>query len=158
MEAAVWLLERHGGWLQDPRLRPYVDGGVEDDGTVWAGLPFRRVGDAIEAGAFGEEWDEDIAVLRIILSLWGSYPISLRYTCEYLSEGSLSLVAKAGDRDGVRGGSFGWHGRERTGGPAPVVLPQGSELWFRRGGGKIRHPADCVCRRRWTSAIPRCGR
>ncbi|MER6257325.1 hypothetical protein ABT224_38995 [Streptomyces sp. NPDC001584] len=95
VEAAVWLLERHGVWLQDPRLRPYVDGGVEDDGTVWAGLPFRRVGDAIEAGAFGEEWDEDIAVLRIILSLWGDYPISLRYTCEYLSQGSLGLVAKA---------------------------------------------------------------
>ncbi|WP_329380124.1 hypothetical protein OG625_14290 [Streptomyces sp. NBC_01351] len=94
VEAAVWLLEHHGVWLHDPRLRPYVDGGVEEDGTVWAGLPFRRVGDALEAGAFGE-WNEDIAVLRIILSLWGHYPISLRYTGEYLTEANLTLVAKA---------------------------------------------------------------
>ena len=60
--------------------------------------------------------------------------------------------ARGGDRDGVRDGSFGWHGREHTDGPAPVVLPeccatwrrftQGSDLRFRRGGGKICHPAD----------------
>lgn len=35
-----------------------------------------------------------------------------------------SPAARGGDRDGVRDGAFGWHGRERTGGPASVVLPQ----------------------------------
>ncbi|MFD9726778.1 hypothetical protein [Streptomyces sp. NPDC059072] len=36
-----------------------------------------------------------IAVLQIVLSLWDDYPIALRYTCEYLGEENLSLVAKA---------------------------------------------------------------
>lgn len=94
VEAAVWLMERHGVWLHDPRLRPYVEGGVQEDGTVWAGLPFRSVGDAIEAGVFGER-DEDVSVLCVILSLWGNYPVSLRYTVESFSEENLGLMSKA---------------------------------------------------------------
>ncbi|OKK11341.1 hypothetical protein AMK16_32735 [Streptomyces sp. CB00455] len=94
LEAGVWLLEHHGVWLQDPRLRPYVDGGVQEDGTVWAGFDVKRVDAAIDAGALGE-WGEDIAVLCFILSLCGDYPISLRYNCENLSKETLGLMSKA---------------------------------------------------------------
>lgn len=49
---------------------------------------------AIDAGEFGE-WNEDVAVLCFVLSLYGTYPIPLRYTCENISEENLALIGKA---------------------------------------------------------------
>ncbi|MFE2554361.1 hypothetical protein ACFXGI_38520 [Streptomyces sp. NPDC059355] len=95
VEAAVWLLERHGVWLHDLQLRPYIDGGVGDDGVVWAGLDPKRVGAAIESGELGEWGGEDLTVLRFILSLWGDYPIGLRFLCVNLSEEAVELMGKA---------------------------------------------------------------
>ncbi|MFE1561157.1 hypothetical protein ACFW6V_40010 [Streptomyces sp. NPDC058734] len=94
LEAAVWLLERHGHWLHESRLRPFVDGGTDENGVVWAGFDVKRVDAAIDAGALGE-WGEDVAVLCFALSLYGNYPIALRYTCENLSEETLALMSKA---------------------------------------------------------------
>lgn len=94
VEAAVWLLEQHAVWIQDPRLRKYIESGVEADGETWAGLNIQKIDTAIDAGDFGE-WGEDIAVLCFALSLYGDYPISLRYTCENLAEETLALMGKS---------------------------------------------------------------
>ncbi|MEU9207569.1 hypothetical protein AB0D27_06320 [Streptomyces sp. NPDC048415] len=94
VEAAVWLLERHGVWLDDQRFRACVDGGLDGSGQVWAGIDVQRAAAAIDAGVFGE-WGEDIALLRFVLSLYGDHPISLRYTCENISEENLALIGKA---------------------------------------------------------------
>jgi hypothetical protein len=54
----------------------------------------QRINEAIDADEFGE-WVEDIAVLCFVMSLYGNFPISLRYTCENLSKENLALIGKA---------------------------------------------------------------
>ncbi|MFI7345396.1 hypothetical protein ACIBSR_03925 [Streptomyces sp. NPDC049936] len=93
LEAAVRLLEQHGTWLADPRLRTFVTGGRDEDGELWSGLDIQRMGDAMEAGELGD--GEDSAVLRFTMSLYGNYTISLRYICDQVSEPNLILVGKA---------------------------------------------------------------
>ncbi|MCX5368417.1 hypothetical protein OHU34_16325 [Streptomyces sp. NBC_00080] len=94
VEAAVWLLDRHGVWLDDPRFRAYVDVTLNERAEPWAGIDVPGAGSAIDAGEFGE-WNEDVAVLCFVLSLYGTYPIPLRYTCENISEENLALIGKA---------------------------------------------------------------
>ncbi len=94
VEAAVWLLEQHGVWLDDPRFRACVQLGYEESGELWAGVEVPRTGAAVDAGEFGE-WNQDIAVLCFVLSLYGTYPIPLRYTCENISKENLALIGKA---------------------------------------------------------------
>lgn len=87
-------MEQHGTWLNDPRLRKYVDGGLDENGELWAGLEIQRINEAIDADEFGER-GEDIAVLCFVMSLYGNFPISLRYTCENLSKENLARILKA---------------------------------------------------------------
>ncbi|WP_328694624.1 hypothetical protein OHA37_40745 (plasmid) [Streptomyces sp. NBC_00335] len=94
LEAAVWLLERTGVWLEDPRLRQYVVGGADHEGERWAGFEVSRLRAAVEAGELGEH-GEELAVLCFALSLYGDFPISLRYDCDGLSEEVVQLMGKA---------------------------------------------------------------
>ncbi len=94
LEAAVWLLDRHGVWLDDPRFRAYVEVTLDHEDEPWAGIDVEGVNAAVDAGEFGE-WREEIAVLCIVLSLYGNYPIPLRYTCENLSKEAVALIGKA---------------------------------------------------------------
>lgn len=94
VQAAVWLLEQHGLWLDDPRFRACVEVGDDGSGELWAGIDVQRVDAAIDARELGP-WGEDLAVLQFVLSLQGNYPIPLRYTCENLSEENLALIGKA---------------------------------------------------------------
>ncbi|MDX3076905.1 hypothetical protein [Streptomyces sp. MI02-7b] len=94
LDAAVWLLERHGVWLESPELRNFVQGGVDEDGEMWAGFDVRPIREAIDSGGFGE-WREDLAVLMVAMSLYGDFPIALRYTCENLSLENLALISEA---------------------------------------------------------------
>ncbi|MFE2481531.1 hypothetical protein [Streptomyces sp. NPDC059389] len=94
VDAAVWLLERHGKWLADERLRRYVIGGVDESGELWVGLKIQSLGEAIVSGEFGEV-DEDLAVLQIAMSWYGVWPISLRYACDMLSDVNIDLVRGA---------------------------------------------------------------
>lgn len=93
LDAAVWLLEGTGVWLEDPRLRRYVAGGVRE-GEVWAGFEVPRLRAAIEAGALGDR-SEELTVLCFALSLYGDFPISLRYDCWGLSGEVVQLMGKA---------------------------------------------------------------
>ncbi|MFF3624470.1 hypothetical protein [Streptomyces sp. NPDC002467] len=94
LEAAVWLLEATGFWLEDPQLRQYVAGGIDGEGKVWAGFEVPRLRAAIEASELGEH-REELVVLCFGLSLYGSFPISLRYDCSVLSEEVVQLLGKA---------------------------------------------------------------
>ncbi|MFE1416914.1 hypothetical protein ACFW6F_39885 [Streptomyces sp. NPDC058746] len=94
LEAAVWLLEGTGVWLEDLRLRQYVVGGIDGEGEVWAGFEVPRLRAAIEAGELGEH-GEELIVLCFALSLYGYSPISLRYDCWGLSEDVVQLMGKA---------------------------------------------------------------
>lgn len=94
MEAAVWLLERTGGWLEDPRLRQYVVGGTDHEDERWAGFEVSKLRAAVEAGDLGEH-GEELTVLCFALSLYGDFPISLRYDCDGLSEEVVQLMGKA---------------------------------------------------------------
>ncbi|MFH7599285.1 hypothetical protein WDV06_29930 [Streptomyces racemochromogenes] len=94
LEAAVWLLERTGVWLEDPRLRRYVAGGVRDEDEVWAGFDVPRLHAAIEAAELGEH-GEELIVLCFALSLYGDFPISLRYDCWGLPKEVVQLMGKA---------------------------------------------------------------
>lgn len=94
LEAAVWLLERTGVWLEDPRLRQYVVGGIRHEDEVWAGFEVPRLRAAIEARELGDH-GEELIVLCFVLSLYGNFPISLRYDCWGLSEDVVQLMGKA---------------------------------------------------------------
>ncbi|MFJ8215058.1 hypothetical protein [Streptomyces sp. NPDC096033] len=94
LEAAVWLLERTGVWLEDARLRQYVVGGIGDEDEVWAGFEVPGLQAGIEAGELGEH-GEELVVLCFALSLYGNFPISLRYDCWGLSEEVVQLMGKA---------------------------------------------------------------
>ncbi|MEV7545690.1 hypothetical protein [Streptomyces sp. NPDC089915] len=93
LDAAVWLLERTGVWLEDPRLLQYVEGGSRE-GEVWAGFEVPRLRAAIEAGELGDH-SEELTVLYFALSLYGDFPVSLRYDCWGLSEEVVRLMGKA---------------------------------------------------------------
>ncbi|MFJ9866302.1 hypothetical protein [Streptomyces sp. NPDC101165] len=94
LDAAVWLLERHGSWLGSPELRNLTQGGVDENDEVWAGFDVRRIKEAIDSGELGE-WREDLAILLVAMSLYGDFPIALRYTCENLSKENLALIGEA---------------------------------------------------------------
>ncbi|MGW0731168.1 hypothetical protein [Streptomyces sp. NPDC002851] len=94
LDAAVWLLECHEAWLGSPELRGLTQGGFDENGEVWAGFDVRQVGEAIHSGHLGE-WREDLAVLLVAMSLYGDFPISLRYACENLSQENLTLISNA---------------------------------------------------------------
>ncbi|MFG2357561.1 hypothetical protein [Streptomyces sp. NPDC048521] len=94
LDAAVWLLTRHSVWLDSPELRNLAQGGVDENDEVWAGFDVRRIKEAIDSGELGE-WREDLAILLMAMSLYGDFPISLRYTCENLSEENLALIGEA---------------------------------------------------------------
>ncbi|MFF3286333.1 hypothetical protein [Streptomyces sp. NPDC003023] len=93
LEAAVWLLEQHGTWLEDPRLRKYVTGGPDENEELWTGLEIQRLNEALDADELGD--GEDIAVLRFAMSLYGNSPVSLRHTCDQISEPNLVLIGRA---------------------------------------------------------------
>ncbi|MFD1659459.1 hypothetical protein ACFSL4_14920 [Streptomyces caeni] len=94
LDAAVRLLAHHGIWMKSPELRSLVQGGIDENGEVWAGFDVRRMKEAIDSGELGE-WREDLAILLIAMSLYADFPISLRYTCENLSKQNLTLVGEA---------------------------------------------------------------
>ncbi|MET7382959.1 hypothetical protein ABZT08_29870 [Streptomyces sp. NPDC005526] len=94
LEAAIWLLARHGAWLNSPELRNLAHGGFDENDEVWAGFDARSTKEAIHSGEFGE-WREDLAILLVAMSLYGDFPITLRYTCENLSMENLTLISEA---------------------------------------------------------------
>ncbi|MFF6978308.1 hypothetical protein ACFZAV_11300 [Streptomyces sp. NPDC008343] len=94
LEAAVWLLDHRGEWLTDARLRRYTLGGIDEEGNRWAGFEVQRIHAAIDAGEFGDE-GADRNILRIAMSLYGDYRISLRYAMDDLSEEDLAAVCES---------------------------------------------------------------
>lgn len=59
-----------------------------------AGFDVRQMKEEINAGGFGE-WREDLAILMVAMSLYGDFPIALRYVCENLSVKNVALISEA---------------------------------------------------------------
>lgn len=68
--------------------------GYDEKGELWAGFDVRLVKEAVVSGELGE-WREDLAILLMAISLYGDYPVSLRYTCENISEDNLTLISES---------------------------------------------------------------
>ncbi|MFC9627203.1 hypothetical protein ACFTXM_47145 [Streptomyces sp. NPDC056930] len=94
LESAIWLLDQHGVWLNYPNIRNYVSSGYDEAGKIWAGLNIPEIDVAIERGEFVRR-DGDISVLRVAMSLYGDYRISLRYNVENVTPEDLALIGES---------------------------------------------------------------